>query len=53
MTIRAVHGVFGEGLPVFPGSAILSSILDRAQVQIAVREPSLIESSEILTSEDP
>ena len=43
-TARIVRGVFGEGNPVFPGSAIL----DRAHVQIAVRDASLIEASEIL-----
>jgi hypothetical protein len=45
---RAVRGVFGEGNPVFPGSAIL----DRARVQIAVRDASLIDISEILGEED-
>lgn len=43
-TIRAVRGVFAEGDPVFPQSAILN----RAHVQIAVRDGSLIESSELL-----
>jgi hypothetical protein len=48
MTVRAVRGVFGEGGPVFPGSAIL----DRAHVQIAVRDLSLIEVSELLREEE-
>jgi hypothetical protein len=48
MTVRAVRGVFAEGVPVFPDSAILS----RAHVQIAVRDASLIESSEILGEEE-
>jgi hypothetical protein len=45
MTVRVVRGVFGEGQPVFPGSAIL----DRAHVQIAVRDRTIIESSELLS----
>lgn len=45
---RAVRGVFAEGLPVFPGSAIM----DRAHVQIAVRDASLIEVSELLGEEE-
>ncbi len=48
MVVRAVRGVFGEGAPVFPGSAILN----RAHVQIAVRDTSLIEWSEILGEEE-
>ena len=48
MTIPAVRGVFSEGSPVYPSSAIL----DRAHVQIAVRDPSLIESSDLMTWED-
>ena len=48
MTVRGVRGVFGEGTPVFPGSAILS----HAHVQIAVRDRSLIEISEILIEEE-
>jgi hypothetical protein len=48
MTVRSLRGVFGEGGPVFPGSAIL----DRAHVQIAVRDLSLIEVSEVLREED-
>jgi hypothetical protein len=49
MSIRAVRSVFGEGAPIFPGSAIL----DRAHVQIAVRDASLIEEVEILAEEEP
>jgi len=45
MPVRVVRGVFGEGTPVFPSSAILN----RAHVQIAVRDSSLIESSELLS----
>jgi hypothetical protein len=45
MTVRAVRGVFGEGRPIFPGSALL----DRGHVQIAVRDASLIEMSELLS----
>jgi hypothetical protein len=48
MPVRAVRGVFGGGQPVFPGSAIL----DRAHVQIAVRDASSIESSELLDEEE-
>jgi hypothetical protein len=49
MTIRVVRSVFGEGVPIFPGSAIL----DRAHVQIAVRDASFIEEVEILAEEEP
>lgn len=45
---RVVRGVFGEGTPVFPGSAILN----RAHVQIAVRDASLIETTELLSEEE-
>ena len=48
MPVRAVRGVFGDGMPVFSGSAILS----RAHVQIAVRDPSMIELSELLSEEE-
>lgn len=48
IVVRTVRGVFGEGVPIFPGSAILS----RAHVQIAVRDASLIETSELLREED-
>ena len=48
MPVRSVRGVFGEGVPVFPNSAILS----RAHVQIAVRDVSMIESSELLSEEE-
>ena len=44
--IRAVRAAFSEGRPVFPGSALY----DRAHVQIAVRDTSLIEDSKILTN---
>ncbi len=37
--IRAVRAAFAEGAPVFPGSALF----DRAHVQIAIRDPSLID----------
>ena len=46
---RSIRGVFAEGTPVFPGSAILN----RAHVQIAVRDASLIEMSELLSEEGP
>jgi hypothetical protein len=46
-SVRAVRGVFAEGAPVFPGSAIMN----RAHVQIAVRDASLIESIELLGAE--
>jgi hypothetical protein len=49
MTVRVVRGVFAEGVPVFPGSAILN----RAHVQIAVRDTSLIERSELLGEGEP
>ncbi len=39
--IRAVRGAFSEGEPVFPTSALF----DRAHVQVAVRDLSLIERS--------
>jgi hypothetical protein len=38
-TIRCVRAAFGEGAPLFPGSALL----DRAHIQIAVRDLNLIE----------
>jgi hypothetical protein len=47
VAVRVVRGVFAEGVPVFPGSAIMN----RAHVQIAVRDASLIESAEIVTGE--
>lgn len=47
VVVRCVRGAFAEGSPVFPGSAIF----DRAHVQIAVRDTSLIEASEILDDE--
>lgn len=37
-TLRAVRGAFAEGAPLFPNSALL----DRAHVQIAVRDISII-----------
>ena len=40
-TVRAVRAVFLEGSPIFPGSYLY----DRAHVQIAVRDRSLIEES--------
>jgi hypothetical protein len=46
--VRVVRGVFAEGVSVFPGSAIM----DRAHVQIAVRDASLIEASELLVTEE-
>jgi hypothetical protein len=45
MTIQAVRGAFSEGVPIFPGSALM----DRAHIQIAVRDPLMIESSELLS----
>jgi hypothetical protein len=39
VNIRAVRAAFAEGAPAFPGSALF----DRAHVQIAVRDLSLIE----------
>jgi len=45
--VRAVRGVFAEGASVFPGSAIM----DRAHVQIAVRDASLIETIGLLGAE--
>jgi hypothetical protein len=45
--VRTVRGVFAEGAPVFPGSAIMN----RAHIQIAVRDASLIESIELLGTE--
>ena len=38
LNIRSVRGVFAEGRPAFPGSALL----DRAHIQIAVRDPAAI-----------
>jgi hypothetical protein len=40
INIRAVRAAFAEGAPAFPGSALF----DRAHVQIAVRDLSLIEN---------
>jgi hypothetical protein len=39
-----VRGAFAEGAPVFPASALF----DRTHVQVAVRDPSLIEQAEII-----
>ncbi len=44
VVIRGVRGAFAEGAPVFPGSALL----DRAHIQIAVRDTSIIEDSQIV-----
>ncbi len=43
-TIRAVRAAFTEGRPLYPGSALF----DRAHVQIAVRDLSIIEDSRIV-----
>ena len=48
MLFRAVRGVFAEGVSVFPDSAILN----RAHVQIAVRDMTCIETVELLGVED-
>jgi len=42
--IRAVRSAFSEGAPVFPGSALS----DRAHIQIAVRDTSIIVESELM-----
>jgi len=44
IVVRSVRGVFAEGAPVFPSSAILN----RAHVQVAIRDTSLIETAELL-----
>ncbi len=44
---RAIRAVFVEGEPVYPNSAIF----DRAHVQIAIREVSLIEESRLVRLE--
>jgi hypothetical protein len=38
ITVRSVRAAFGEGVPLFPSSALLS----RSHVQIAVRDPGAI-----------
>jgi hypothetical protein len=40
-TIRTVRGVFREGHPIYPDSALF----DRSHIQIAVRDTSLIQES--------
>lgn len=44
LRIRTVRAAFSEGASIFPTSALF----DRAHVQIAVRDPKLIEQVEIM-----
>jgi hypothetical protein len=46
IVVRTVRGAFAEGNPVFPGSAILN----RSHIQIAIRDQSLIETSDLLAT---
>jgi hypothetical protein len=44
LAIRSVRAAFSEGTAVFPTSALF----DRSHVQIAVRDPTVIEFSEVM-----
>lgn len=45
--IRSVRGIFQEGRPAFPGSALF----DQAHIQIAVRDPAAITTLELLAAD--